>query len=101
MGLDIKQPQPALLAHGQGDEAAQFDQLGFGEVLVQPRPQLIGGFQPPGNGFRVSSTSTLWPSPRWADDSQGAASGSPRTWPGPCPARMRTADARPAPRTDT
>ncbi len=59
--LDIKQPQPALLAHGQRDEAAQFDQLGFGEVLVQPRPQLVGGFQPPGNGFRISQSGLLTP----------------------------------------
>src|SRR5918995_1721832 len=32
--LDIQQAQPALLAHGEGDEAAELDQLGLAEVPV-------------------------------------------------------------------
>jgi hypothetical protein len=27
--LDVEQPQPALLAHGQRDEAAELDQFGL------------------------------------------------------------------------
>jgi hypothetical protein len=41
--LDVEQPQPALLAHRQGDEAAELDQFGLGEVLVQPLPQRVTG----------------------------------------------------------
>jgi hypothetical protein len=36
--LDVEQPQPALLAEGQGDKTAQLDQFRFGEMQVQPLP---------------------------------------------------------------
>ena len=32
MMLDVKQPQPALLAHGQRDEAAELDDLGISVI---------------------------------------------------------------------
>ena len=38
--LDVEGAQPALLAHRDGDEIADLDQLRLAEVLVQPRPQV-------------------------------------------------------------
>jgi hypothetical protein len=40
--LDVERPQPALLAHCQGDKAAKLDKLGLAEVPVQPLPELVG-----------------------------------------------------------
>src|SRR5882762_10127682 len=47
--VDIEQPQPALLPHGERDEAAQLDQLGLVEMPVQPFPERIIGVQVPGD----------------------------------------------------
>src|SRR5882762_8343186 len=49
MVVDIEQPQPALLPHGERDEAAQLDQLGLVEVPVEPFPERIIGVQVPGD----------------------------------------------------
>src|SRR5579872_4146780 len=57
--LDVQQPQPALLAHGQGDEAAELDQFRLGEVLVQPLPQRVVGVQPPRDRLRVGQRRLL------------------------------------------
>src|SRR3954453_21689151 len=47
--LDVEQPQPALLAKGQADRAAELDELGLGEVRVHPLPERVVGVEPPGN----------------------------------------------------
>src|SRR5467141_891707 len=47
--VDIEQPQPALLPHGERDEAAQLDQLGLVEMPVEPFPERIIGVQVPGD----------------------------------------------------
>src|SRR5262249_30876751 len=60
--LDVEQPQPALLAHGQGNEAAKLHQLGVGEMLVETAPERIGGLQPPCNRRRLGQSGPL-PSP--------------------------------------
>src|SRR5580693_4074197 len=57
--LDVQEPQPALLAHRQSDEAAELDQLGLGEVLVKPLPQRIVGVQVPGDRLRVGQRRLL------------------------------------------
>jgi hypothetical protein len=44
--VDAQQPDPALLAEGQRDEAAELDQLRLGEVPVQPLPQLVAVSSP-------------------------------------------------------
>jgi len=42
-----------LLTQGEGDEVPELDQLGLGEVLMQPVPQVIGGERRvPGDGER-------------------------------------------------
>ena len=53
MVVDSEQPDPALLAKRQCDEAAQFDQFRFGELLMQPIPQVISRLQSPADRFRV------------------------------------------------
>src|SRR6516225_6596221 len=57
--LDVEQPQPALLAHCQGNEAAKLDQLGFGEMLVETFPEHIDGLQPPCNRLCVGQGGLL------------------------------------------
>ncbi|HMH93807.1 MAG TPA: hypothetical protein VK586_22340, partial [Streptosporangiaceae bacterium] len=59
MVLDVEQPQPALLAHRQGNEAAELDQFGLGEVPVQPLPQRVIRIQPPGDRLRVGQRRLL------------------------------------------
>jgi len=51
--LDVQQPQPALLAHRQGDEAAELHELRLGEMPVQPLPERVVGVEPPGDRLRV------------------------------------------------
>jgi hypothetical protein len=53
MMLDIEEPQPALLAHREGDEAAELDQFWFAEVPVEPLPEGVVGVQPPRDRLRV------------------------------------------------
>src|ERR1700722_18746184 len=57
--LDVQEPQPALLAHGQGDEAAELDQFRLGEMPVKPVPQLIAGVQVPRDRLRVGQRRLL------------------------------------------
>jgi hypothetical protein len=57
--LDVEEPQPALLAHGQRDEAAKLNQLRLGEVLVKPIPERVVGVQPPGDRLRVGEGGLL------------------------------------------
>ena len=59
MMVDVEQPQPALLAHRQRDEAAELDQLGLGEVGVQPLPERVIGVEPPGNRLCISQRCLL------------------------------------------
>src|SRR5258708_7712038 len=47
MVVNVEQPQPALLPHGERDEAAQLDQLGLAEMPVEPVPERIIGVQVP------------------------------------------------------
>src|SRR2546426_7792781 len=47
--VDIEQAQPALLPHGERDEAAQLDQLALVEMPVEPFPERIIGVQVPGD----------------------------------------------------
>src|SRR5437879_5414001 len=51
--VDIEQPQPALLPHGERDEAAQLDQLGLVEMPVEPFPERIIGVQVPGDRLGI------------------------------------------------
>src|SRR5258708_20085525 len=53
MVLYVEQPQPALLAEGKRDKAAELDQLRLGEVTVQAFPEVVAVGQPPGNGLRI------------------------------------------------
>ena len=48
MMLDVKKPQPALLAERKPDHAAELDQFGFGEVAMHAVPESIVGVEPPG-----------------------------------------------------
>src|SRR5579859_4690394 len=41
--IDVQQPQPALLPHGEPDHAAQLDQFLFVEVPVHPLPECVVG----------------------------------------------------------
>ena len=59
MVLDVERAQPALLAHGDGDEVADLDQLGLAEVLVQPRPQFVAGRQIPGDRLGIGERGLL------------------------------------------
>ena len=51
--FDVQRAQPALLAHGDGDEVADLDQFGLAEMLMQARPQLVAGRQVPGDRLGV------------------------------------------------
>src|SRR5712691_8900139 len=59
MVLDVESAQPALLAHGEGDEIADLDQLGLGEIAVQPRPEGVVGRQVPGDRLRIGERRLL------------------------------------------
>jgi hypothetical protein len=67
--LDVEEPQPALLTHRQGDEAAELDQLWLGEVPVEPVPQRVVGVQPPRDRLRVGQAA-FSRSPSVAEDSK-------------------------------
>src|SRR5712691_1363139 len=57
--LDVEQPQPALLAEGQRDEAAEFHQFRLGEMTVQTLPAGIIVRQSPRDGLRVGERRLL------------------------------------------
>ncbi len=57
--LDVQGAQPALLAHGDGDEIADLDQLGLAEMLVQTRPQLVARRQIPGDRLGIGERGLL------------------------------------------
>ena len=57
--LDVERAQPALLAHGDGDEIADLDQLRLAEMLVQPRPERVVGRQIPGDRLGVGERGFL------------------------------------------
>src|SRR6266853_6962178 len=57
--VDVEQPQPALLPHGERDEAAQLDQLGLAEMPVEPIPERIIGVQVPGDYLGVGKRRLL------------------------------------------
>jgi hypothetical protein len=59
MVLDVERAQPALLAHGQGDEIADLDQLRLAEVLVQARPELVVDRQIPGDRLGIGERRLL------------------------------------------
>src|SRR5712691_2438848 len=52
--LDVEQPQPALLSHGERDEAAQLDQLRLAEVPVHPFPERVVSVDVPSDRFGIS-----------------------------------------------
>src|SRR6266705_22335 len=53
--VDVEQAKPALLPHGERDEAAQLNQLGLAEMAVEPFPERIIGVQVPADclGIRI------------------------------------------------
>ena len=55
----FKRAQPALLAHGDGDEIADLDQLRLAEMLMQARPQFVAGRQIPSDRLGVSERGLL------------------------------------------
>ena len=57
--LDVQRAQPALLAHGDGDEIADLDQLRLAEVLVQAVPQFVCRRQVPGDRFGIGQRGLL------------------------------------------
>src|SRR5215470_2810605 len=57
--LDVERAQPALLAHGKGNEIADLDQLRLGEMRPQPRPEGIIGRQVPGDRLGVGERRLL------------------------------------------
>src|SRR5690348_1830160 len=57
--LDVEEAQPALLAHRERDKAAELDQLGLGEMPVEPLPQRVVGLQPPRDRLRVGQGGLL------------------------------------------
>src|SRR5262245_2513718 len=57
--VDAEQPDPALLAEGQSDEAAELDEFGLGEVLAEPLPELVEVLLAPGDRLRVCEGSLL------------------------------------------
>jgi hypothetical protein len=63
--LDVERAQPALLAHGDGDEIADLDDLRFGEVRVQPRPQNVVGRLVPGDTFGIGKRGFLLVASAW------------------------------------
>src|SRR5450432_537727 len=59
MVLNVEQPQPALLAEGERDEAAKLYQFGLGELAVQPLPEHVVVGQSPRDGLGVAERSLL------------------------------------------
>ena len=59
MVIYVQKPQPALLAERQPDHATELDQLGLGEVLVQPIPECIVGIEMPGDGLSIGKRRLL------------------------------------------
>jgi hypothetical protein len=57
--VDVEQPDPTLLAHREGDEAREFDQLLLTELGVQPLPEGVVGIQPPGDRLGVGQRGLL------------------------------------------
>src|SRR5262249_48394184 len=51
--------QPALLPHGDRNEIADLHQLRLGEMLAQPRPELVVGGQIPGDRLGVGERRLL------------------------------------------
>src|SRR6185436_403910 len=45
--IDVEQPQPALLAEGEADHAAELDQLGLAEMPVHALPEGVVGVEMP------------------------------------------------------
>src|SRR5690242_20702560 len=59
MVVDVEKPQPALLAEGQPDHAAELDQLGLGEVLVEAVPERVVGLGAPDDRLGVGERRLL------------------------------------------
>src|SRR4051794_8067087 len=57
--IDAEQPNPALLAEGQGDATTELDELLLGEVGVQTCPQSVEVLAAPGDGLGVRERSLL------------------------------------------
>src|SRR5262245_30204683 len=57
--VDAQQPDPALLAEGQGDEATKLDEFGLGEVLPDALPQLVEVLLSPGDRLGVRERGLL------------------------------------------
>src|SRR5689334_8595578 len=57
--LDVEQPQPALLAHSQGDEAAELDELGLAEVPIEPLPERVVGIEMPRDRLGIGECGLL------------------------------------------
>src|SRR5690349_3449673 len=57
--LDVEQAQPALLAHGERDEAAELDELGLAEMAMQPCPERLVGIEMPGDRLGVGERGLL------------------------------------------
>src|SRR6266481_9178246 len=57
--LDAERAQPALLAHGQGDEIADLDQFRLAEMAVEPGPELVVDRQIPGDRLGIGQLRLL------------------------------------------
>src|SRR5262245_3438884 len=57
--VDVEKPQPALLSHGERDEATELHELGLGEVRVQALPEAVVGIEPPRDRLGVSERGLL------------------------------------------
>ena len=57
--VDVEQAQPALLAEGEANGAAEFDQFRFAEVTVHAFPETVIGFSAPDYGFSISECGLL------------------------------------------
>jgi len=57
--FDIEQAQPALLAHRQCDEAAEFDELRLGKMFMEPLPKAVVGIKMPGDRFGIGKRGFL------------------------------------------
>jgi hypothetical protein len=57
---DPQRLDPPLLPEGEPDEEPELDQLGIGEVLVQPRPErVVRDRRVPDDGARVGERGLL------------------------------------------
>ena len=59
MVFDIEQAQPALLAHRQCDEAADFDELRLGKMFMEALPKAVVGIKMPGDRFGIGKRGFL------------------------------------------